>query len=77
MQLLTVAEVSGRLRISLSAAYELIQRGTLPCHRIGPRGGAIRVSLDDLESYLRQCRRETQPEERVTTRRTPLKHLRV
>jgi excisionase family DNA binding protein len=77
MQFYTVAEVSSRLRISPSAVYELIHKGTLPCHRVGPRGGAIRVSDDDLEAYVHGCRRGTEPLKQVTVRRTVLKHLRA
>lgn len=77
MQLLTVTEVAARLRISLSSAYDLIQRGAIPCHRVGPRGGAIRVNSDDLESYLLRCRQEIHRDNRVAQQRPPLKHLRV
>jgi excisionase family DNA binding protein len=77
MQLFTVQEVSTRLRISTSAVYELVQKGTLPCHRIGPRGGAIRVSLDDLEAYVQRCRYEVARTDWGMRARTQLKHLRV
>jgi excisionase family DNA binding protein len=77
MELFTVAEVASRLRISVSAVYELIQDSTLPCHRIGPRRGAIRVSGDDLAWYLQQCRHEVQDNEHKGRTRLQLKHLRV
>jgi hypothetical protein len=63
--------------MSSSSVYELIQRGALPCHRVGPRSGAIRISVDDLESYLRRCRHEAQGDERAAHERVQLKHLRV
>ena len=50
--LLTVKEVAGRLRVSVSTVYELLQSGELPSFRVGLSGGALRISVADLETYL-------------------------
>lgn len=55
---LTVREVADRLRVSASSVYLVVESGRLAHHRIGARRGAIRISEDDLEAYLAQCRRE-------------------
>jgi excisionase family DNA binding protein len=74
--LLRVREAAGKLDLSASTIYDLIQKGALPCHRVGPKGGAIRISAEDLENYLRQCRREANREQWTPARRVKLKHLR-
>ena len=48
-----VSEVAEKLSISLSMAYGLIADGSLPSYRIGT---AVRVSEEDLETYLAGCR---------------------
>lgn len=55
MRLLTVKEVSERLRISLSMAYRIIARGELACYEIG---ASKRVGEDQLEDYLERNRKE-------------------
>jgi excisionase family DNA binding protein len=75
--LLRVSEVARTLHISPSSVYELIQRGTLPCHRVGPRGGAIRVSSEDLDKFVQQCRHAVEHRERQAVQRVRLKHLRA
>jgi len=75
-QLLTVREVSTRLRVSPSLVYQLVEAGKLACHRIGTGRGAIRVSSSDLEAYLQGCRSERQ----APTPKPPrprLKHLKL
>ena len=47
--LLTVAEVAERLRVSTMTVYRLIQREELPALRIGR---SYRIDQDDLQSYL-------------------------
>lgn len=54
----TVPEIAERLRISVSAAYALVESGKLAHHRVGARNGAIRVSETDLTDFLANCRRE-------------------
>jgi excisionase family DNA binding protein len=55
--LLTVREVAKRLRCCERTAWTLVDSGELPSFRINR---LIRVSVGDLESYLRQNRRDTQ-----------------
>ncbi|WP_407652641.1 helix-turn-helix domain-containing protein [Aporhodopirellula aestuarii] len=55
---LTVEQVASQLRVSRSLVYSLIEAGKLKCHRIGIGRGTIRLSQADLESFLRNCRRD-------------------
>jgi putative molybdopterin biosynthesis protein len=48
-QLLTVAEVSERLRVSTRTVYRLVWAGELPAHRIGSQ---IRIDEAVLEEWL-------------------------
>lgn len=52
MQLLTVAEVAARLRVSRPYAYKLIAQGRLPAIRLGER--CVRVPAEELERVLRE-----------------------
>ena len=47
--LLTVAEVAEKLRVSTMTVYRLIQREELPALRIGR---SYRIDHDDLDAYL-------------------------
>jgi len=52
-QLLTVAELAKRLRISRPTAYRLIGSGRLRAYRAGIGGtGAIRVDVRELERLI-------------------------
>ncbi len=52
-QLLTVAELAQRLRISRPTAYRLIGSGRLRAYRAGIGGtGAIRVDVRELERLI-------------------------
>lgn len=53
MNLLTVREVAGMLKLSASKVYELIARGKIPVYKVG---GALRIGRHDLEAYLNACR---------------------
>lgn len=53
MVLLTIKEVSERLKISVSLAYSLVARGELASYQIGT---CRRVSEGDLEAYLLERR---------------------
>lgn len=55
-QLLTVAEVQQRLRVSRACVYTLIQTRRLPSVRIGVGRGTIRVLLEDLEAFVAASR---------------------
>ncbi|WP_345326560.1 helix-turn-helix domain-containing protein [Novipirellula rosea] len=54
--LLTVKEVSQRLKISVSLTYALVARGELPSYQIG---SCRRVSEDDLARFLDERRDES------------------
>ncbi len=52
-QLLTVAELAKRLRISRPTAYRLIGSGRLRAYRVGPTdAGALRVDVRELDRLL-------------------------
>jgi excisionase family DNA binding protein len=74
--MLTVKDVAERLRISPTCVYQLIDRGKLPCHRIGIGRGAIRVCETDLVSFLGECREESSPSNEVQRRRRKQKQFR-
>lgn len=73
---LTVREVAARLKISNSLVYQLIASKDLACHRIGKgRGGSIRVSEENLQTYLDgRLTTPIAPEPKLPARR--LKHIR-
>jgi excisionase family DNA binding protein len=50
-ELLTVAEVADRLRLTRLSVYRRIEAGVLPALRIGERG-PIRVRLEAVEALL-------------------------
>lgn len=58
MKFYTIADISDLLKISQSNAYALVETGKLVAHRIGVGRGTIRVSDDDLQDYLGNCRTE-------------------
>ena len=52
-QLLTVAELAKRLRISRPTAYRLIGSGRLRAYRVGPTdSGALRVDVRELDRLI-------------------------
>jgi excisionase family DNA binding protein len=53
LQLLTVEQVAERLSVSTRTVRRLIDSGELPAHRMGRM---VRVSVDDLERYIRGLR---------------------
>ena len=53
-----VPDVAKRLNCSNSTVYGLVDSGKLVCHRIGRGRGTVRVSEEDLTTYLDSCRTE-------------------
>jgi excisionase family DNA binding protein len=53
IELLTIAEVAHRQRVSPRTVRRQIENGDLPYYRIGR---AIRVSMDDLRAFLKKAR---------------------
>ncbi len=53
IDLLTVREVAGLLRLSEAAVYGLCKSGRLPHHRLGQGRSAIRIDRADVLAYLR------------------------
>jgi excisionase family DNA binding protein len=55
LELRTVAEAAGQLRLSDGAIYDLCRRGRLPHLRLGRGRGAIRIAQTDIDGYLERC----------------------
>lgn len=53
---LTIDQVCELLCVSKSTVYALTDSGRLPCYPLGLNGGAIRISIDDLNAYLQAVR---------------------
>jgi excisionase family DNA binding protein len=75
--MLTVADVADRLNISKQVVYALVEAGDLPVHRFGLGRGTIRVSDEDLRSFVAASRVEKKTEEPRRAPRLKLKHIRV
>jgi excisionase family DNA binding protein len=73
--MLTVVEVAARLRMSRTSVYQLVESGKLGCHRIGIKRGAIRISEEDLASFLDTCRVVAPARASVPSEPVQLKHL--
>jgi excisionase family DNA binding protein len=65
-----VRQAAARLEVSPSTVYALIAAGKLRCVRVGPKGGAIRVSEEHLAEYLRAAEPRT-----AAPASAPLLHL--
>lgn len=50
--LLTVAEVSERMRVSKMTVYRLVHDGELPAMRIG---NSFRITREEVEAFLRRA----------------------
>jgi len=76
--LLTVKDVAGRLNVSQSCIYQLVETGKIPHHRIGVGRGAIRFTEDDITDYLSQAREESRHSSfAAIPDRRKLKHIRL
>ena len=77
----TVTDVADQLNVSATCVYQLIAKGKLACHRIGVGRGVIRISDEDLATYVDGSRLKERPTKaprlRVSNRRGEFKHLRV
>lgn len=52
----TIQEVADSLRLTYDTVWKLIRNDKLSSHRMGPRGGSVRVSQQDLDDYARSTR---------------------
>jgi len=50
---LKISEVAERLNLSPSKVYEIVAGGKLIAHRFD---GSLRISEEDLQSYIESCR---------------------
>ena len=72
--LMTVKEVQQKLNVSRALVYRLVERGELACHRIGK---SIRISQEDLETFLRQSKVEQLPSLEVRNAKSRLNNLEI
>lgn len=77
--MLTVNQVAQRLQISKQSVYVLIQQGQITTHRFGAGRGTIRISEEDLATFIESCRHEPAPKAPPLRQiRAPkLKHIRL
>jgi excisionase family DNA binding protein len=73
--LLTVDAVAELLSVSTALVYRLKDSGELPFYKIGK--GAVRFSVEDIESYLMRKHENGRPNEASGLRPMRLKHLRI
>lgn len=55
-ELYTAREVAACLRVRIQTVYELVERGELPCRRLGPR--LLRFTAKDVDALLQRPDRE-------------------
>jgi excisionase family DNA binding protein len=76
MTLLTVEETAAILRLSVSAIYAM-SGNELPVHRVGPKGGSIRIAREDIDAYLSKTRTGEPAREKRASPRPRLKHIQL
>ena len=75
-KLMTVRQTAEFLNVSQSLVYQLVDRGRLACHRIGAGRGTIRISREDVDAFLANCREAPeQPKAKALVSR--LRHLQL
>lgn len=72
--LLRVPQVAEKLNCSLATTYALIESGQLQAVKIGAGGGGVRVTEEDLDSFI-ESRRIAPPPAPRNVRTVSLKHL--
>lgn len=53
---MSVKQAAERLGLHPWSVYKLIEAGTLPAHRIGPRAGKVVLDADDIDRYWRESK---------------------
>src|SRR5262245_56368078 len=56
VELMTIEEAAERIGLSPRSLRRLLDEGRAAVHRIGPRGGRVRFSPEDLDAYVRSTR---------------------
>lgn len=69
--MLTIKQAAERLGLNPETVRAMAKSGALPCYRVGPRHGRIRINAEDCDRYLRACRVEPKPEARPATVKRP------
>jgi len=73
--MLLVREVAEQLRCSISNVHSLIESGALPTYCVGANGKGIRISGEDLQTFL-DSRRQGKRRANLQPAAVRLKHLR-
>lgn len=75
-KLLSVKELAGKLRLSVTETYRLIQSGEINHFRVGPSKGAIRICESEVREFLERRRiGKPKPSPAAAPRSRPLKHI--
>lgn len=56
-QLLTYQQAAERVGLSVRTLIKEVGSGRIVVHRLGPRGGTVRFSPEDLDRYVHRCRK--------------------
>ena len=57
MELLTTVEAAERIGLSAKSLRSLVVRGEIAVYRLGPGGGKVRFTQQDLLDYEERCRK--------------------
>jgi excisionase family DNA binding protein len=76
MPLQKVPRVAEALDCSIATVYQLIDSGQLVAVKIGAKGGGVRVSDEDLQTFI-DSRRTRPREEKHRVTRPTLKHIQM
>ncbi len=78
-ELMAVADLAARSRLSEGFWYQAIAQGRCPHYRLGRGQGGIRVSEEQYQEFLRACERRqpdaVKPPELTIRPREKLRHL--
>lgn len=73
MALITRQEAAARLTVSVKTLDSMIQRGTLPAYRLGPK--LVRIEEEDLQAYLKARLIAPQPQKPKTPAVRPCRYV--
>ncbi|APZ93433.1 helix-turn-helix domain-containing protein [Fuerstiella marisgermanici] len=74
---LTVQEAADHLKVSCATVYALISKKHLNCHRIGTGRGVIRISLENIATFLKQAESKAAAEPAPQVPQPRLKHIKL
>jgi excisionase family DNA binding protein len=66
VELLTISQAAERIHLSTRSVRLLVAAGKIRAVRIGPMGGRVRFTPEDLDDYLHRCRQYGSPARALT-----------